>query len=62
MTLKSKSVANLAGGMIKVIPYTCEQAYQYLKYAVHIQYGCGKQSEVDVRLNHHAMASFSLHK
>ncbi len=56
------SVANLAGGTIKVHPYACETACQYLKYIVHVQYRCGKQSEVDVSLNHHAMASFPFHK
>ncbi len=51
-----KSVANLAGEMIKVLPYASEPAYQYLNHFVHVQYVCGKQSEVDVSLNHHAMA------
>ncbi len=50
------SVANLAGEMMKVHPYACEPAYQYLKHFVHVQYRCEKQSEVNVSLNHHAMA------
>jgi hypothetical protein len=62
MTNNPKFVANLAGGMVKVLPYACEQAYQYLEHFVRVQYGCGKQSEVDVSLNHHAIASFPLHK
>jgi hypothetical protein len=47
---------------IKVHPYALETAYQYLKHFVYVYYGCGKQSEVDVSLNYHAMASFQLHK
>jgi hypothetical protein len=62
MTKNPKSVANLGGGTIKVHPHACETAYQYLKHALHVQYGSGKQSEVDVSLNHHAMASSLLHK
>jgi hypothetical protein len=59
---KTKSVANLAGGMMKVLLYAFEPAYQHLKQFVHVLYGCEKQSEVNVSLNHHAMASFPLHK
>jgi hypothetical protein len=62
MTKIQKSMANLAGGTMKVLPYACEPAYQYLKHFLNVQYRCGKQSEVDFSLNHHAMASFSLHK
>jgi hypothetical protein len=47
---------------MKVHPYTCEPAYQYLKHFVHVQYRCEKQSEVDVSLNHDVIESFPLHK
>jgi hypothetical protein len=47
---------------IRVHPYALETAYLYLKHLVYVIYGCEKQSEVDISLNHHALASFSLHK
>jgi hypothetical protein len=47
---------------IRVHSYALEPAYIYLKHNLHVQYGYEKQSEVDISLNHHAMASFSLHK
>jgi hypothetical protein len=62
MTQKSKSVANLAGGTMKVLPYASKPAYQYLKHFSHVLYGCGIQSKVDVSLNHDEIASFPLHK
>jgi hypothetical protein len=40
-------------------PYALETAYQELKYFAHVQYGCVKQSEVDISLNHDVMASCS---
>ncbi len=47
---------------IRVHSYALEAAYIYLKHLVYVIYGCEKQSEVDISLNHHAMASFLLHK
>ncbi len=47
---------------VRVQPYTLETAYQGLKHFVYVEYGCMKQSEVDISLNHDVMASFSLHK
>jgi hypothetical protein len=36
----------------KSAPIACETAHQYLKHFECVQYGCGKQSEVDIILNH----------
>jgi hypothetical protein len=47
---------------IRVHSYAFKTAYLYLKDLVYIIYGCEKQSEVDISLNHHATASISLHK
>jgi hypothetical protein len=47
---------------IRVHSYALETAYLYIKKLLYVIYGCEKQSEVDISLNHHAMASFSLHK
>jgi hypothetical protein len=46
---------------IRVHSYALEAAYLYLKHLVYVLYGCEKESEVDISLNHHVMASFSLH-
>ena len=43
-------------------PYALETAYQWLKHFKYVYYGCMKQSEVDISLNHDVMASFALHK
>ncbi len=37
---------------IRVHPYALEIAYQWLKHILYVQYVCGKQSEVDISLNH----------
>jgi hypothetical protein len=47
---------------IRVQPYAFETAYQWLKHFEYVYYGCMKQSEVDIRLNHDVMASFPLLK
>jgi hypothetical protein len=47
---------------IRVHSYALETASLYLKHLVYVMHGCENQSEVDISLNHHAMASFSLHK
>ncbi len=47
---------------VRVHSYALETAYQYLKHLFYVKYGCEKQSEVDISLNHHLMALFSLHK
>ncbi len=47
---------------IRVEPYALETAYPWLKHFVHVYYGCMKQSEVDISLNHDVMASFPLLK
>ena len=47
---------------IRVLPYSLETAYQWLKHFVYIQYGCLKWSEVDISLNYDVMTSFLLHK
>ncbi len=47
---------------IKVHSYAFETAALHLKHLIYVMYGCENQSEVDISLNHHAMASFSLHK
>jgi hypothetical protein len=46
----------------RVHSYALETAYLYLKHLVYVIFGCEKQSEVDIILNHYAMASFSLRK
>ena len=47
---------------IRVHPYSLETTYQWFKHFIYVYYGCMKQSEVDISLNHDVMASFSLHK
>jgi hypothetical protein len=39
---------------IRVHSYDLDTAYLYLKHLIYVIYGCEKQSEVDVSLNHHA--------
>jgi hypothetical protein len=39
-----------------------DTAYQWLKHFAYVHYGRLKWSEVDISLNHDAMASFSLRK
>jgi hypothetical protein len=62
MTQIPKSGANFADNDTRVHPYVLEIAQQYLNHIVYVIYGCGKQSEVDISLNHDVMASFPLHK
>ncbi len=44
---------------IRVHPYALETAHQRLKHVAYVCYGCLKQSEVDLSLNHDVMASFT---
>jgi hypothetical protein len=47
---------------IRLHPYALETAHQWLKHIVYVYYGCMKQSDVDISLNHDVMASFPLLK
>ncbi len=47
---------------IRVQLFALETADQWLKHFVYVLYGCMKQSEVDIHLNHDVMTSFLLHK
>ncbi len=40
----------------------CNSNIDVLKHCVHVEYGCGKQFEIAVTLNHDVMTSFWLHK
>jgi hypothetical protein len=49
--------------MITVHPQALETAKQWLKHFGYVLHGFGKQSKVDISLNHDVlMASFPLHK
>ncbi len=45
---------------IRVQSYYLETSYQWLKHFIYVYYGCMKQSEVDISLEHDVMASFPL--
>jgi hypothetical protein len=40
---------------IRVHPYALETAHQRIKHFAYVCYGCLKQSEVDISLNHEVM-------
>jgi hypothetical protein len=47
---------------IRVHLFALEPAHQRLKHFAYVYYGCLKQSEVDISLNHDVTTSFSLRK
>ncbi len=56
-----KSEPSSVGICGSMLPYAHGQHINVLEHFVHVWYGCRKQFEVAVSLNHAVMTSFSLH-